>query len=106
MLRKLSLSPFAGFVKRSSSSAASYTPLQPSIANLLARGRKDNDVDLEVVVKGWVKTTRTQKRNTFIELNDGSTIENLQVVADSDALPAGYAPQRLLNTLYGILDWY
>jgi hypothetical protein len=33
----------------------------------------------EVTVKGWVKTARGQKKNTFIEINDGSTIQNIQV---------------------------
>ncbi len=34
----------------------------------------------KICVKGWVRT----KRQFFINLNDGSTINNLQVVADSD----------------------
>jgi asparaginyl-tRNA synthetase len=37
----------------------------------------------EVTVKGWVRTTRNQKTFTFIELNDGSTLSNFQVVADA-----------------------
>lgn len=36
-----------------------------------------------VLVKGWVKTFRS---NRFIALNDGSTINNLQVVVDFDNL--------------------
>lgn len=39
-------------------------------------------VDNEVVVKGWVKTKRQNKFVAFVALNDGSTINNLQVVAD------------------------
>lgn len=39
----------------------------------------------EVLVKGWVRTRRSSKNVTFIALNDGSTIHNLQVVADSEA---------------------
>lgn len=35
----------------------------------------------EIVVKGWVKTVRNQKQFTFIEVNDGSTLSNIQVVA-------------------------
>ena len=35
-----------------------------------------------VVVKGWVRTVRDQKKFTFIEVNDGSTLSNLQVIAD------------------------
>jgi asparaginyl-tRNA synthetase len=35
-----------------------------------------------VVIKGWVRTVRNQKSFTFIEVNDGSTTSNLQVIAD------------------------
>ncbi len=36
----------------------------------------------EVTVKGWVKTIRNQKTFSFIEINDGSTLSNLQIVVD------------------------
>jgi asparaginyl-tRNA synthetase len=36
----------------------------------------------EITVKGWVRTVRNQKTFSFIELNDGSTLSNFQVVAD------------------------
>ncbi|HZL09998.1 MAG TPA: asparagine--tRNA ligase [Prolixibacteraceae bacterium] len=36
----------------------------------------------QIVVKGWVRTKRGSKNVNFIALNDGSTIHNLQVVAD------------------------
>ncbi|NLN30561.1 MAG: asparagine--tRNA ligase [Bacteroidales bacterium] len=38
--------------------------------------------DREVLVKGWVRTKRGGKNIVFIALNDGSTIKNIQVVAD------------------------
>jgi asparaginyl-tRNA synthetase len=37
----------------------------------------------EVLVKGWVRTKRGNKNIIFIALNDGSTINNIQVVADA-----------------------
>jgi asparaginyl-tRNA synthetase len=37
----------------------------------------------EVVVKGWVRTKRGNRNINFIALNDGSTINNIQVVADA-----------------------
>ena len=40
-------------------------------------------VDEEVLVKGWVRTKRGSKNVTFIALNDGSSIHNLQIVADA-----------------------
>ncbi|MDE7355263.1 MAG: asparagine--tRNA ligase [Rikenellaceae bacterium] len=36
-----------------------------------------------VVCKGWVRTKRGNKNVTFIALNDGSTINNIQVVVDT-----------------------
>jgi len=36
----------------------------------------------EVLVKGWVRTKRSSKNVSFIALNDGSVIHNLQVVVD------------------------
>ena len=36
----------------------------------------------QVMVKGWVRTKRGSKNVNFIALNDGSTIHNLQIVAD------------------------
>lgn len=38
--------------------------------------------DAEVVVKGWVRTRRGNKQVSFVALNDGSTIHNLQIVVD------------------------
>ena len=35
-----------------------------------------------IVVKGWVRTKRGNKNVAFIALNDGSTINNIQVVCD------------------------
>ncbi|MFT4739965.1 MAG: asparaginyl-tRNA synthetase [Marivirga sp.] len=36
----------------------------------------------DVLVKGWVRTKRGNKNVNFIALNDGSTINNIQIVAD------------------------
>ncbi len=37
----------------------------------------------QVLAKGWVRTKRGNKQVKFIALNDGSTINNIQVVADA-----------------------
>lgn len=39
-------------------------------------------INVKVNAKGWVRTKRQSKNVAFIALNDGSTINNLQVVAD------------------------
>lgn len=38
----------------------------------------------DVTVKGWVRTVRNQKTFSFIEINDGSTLSNFQVIANPD----------------------
>ena len=39
----------------------------------------------KVTVKGWVRTKRGNKNVAFIALNDGSTINNIQIVVDKTA---------------------
>lgn len=41
-------------------------------------------VGQEITIKGWVRTVRNQKTFSFVEVNDGSTLSNLQVVATPD----------------------
>jgi asparaginyl-tRNA synthetase len=48
----------------------------------------------EVQVQGWVRTRRDAKDFSFIELNDGSSLRNLQIIARS-SLPNYAAVQRL-----------
>ena len=50
------------------------------IADLL----KSQQSGIEVNVKGWVRTRRNSKQVAFVALNDGSTINNVQVVIDAD----------------------
>jgi asparaginyl-tRNA synthetase len=38
----------------------------------------------DVLIKGWVRTRRDAKEFSFIEINDGSCLKNMQVVADSN----------------------
>lgn len=45
---------------------------------------KSADYGQEVLVKGWVRTRRNSKSVGFIALNDGSTIKNIQIVADME----------------------
>ena len=43
-------------------------------------------LDKELTIEGWVRTVRSSKTFGFIELNDGSCFDNLQIVF-TDALP-------------------
>jgi asparaginyl-tRNA synthetase len=54
------------------------TMRRTKIAEVLKSGQAGKTIN----VKGWVRTRRGSKQVNFIALNDGSTIHNLQVVAD------------------------
>lgn len=51
------------------------------IIDLFKEEIKDS-IGKEICVKGWVRTKRGNKHVAFIALNDGSTIKNIQIVAD------------------------
>ena len=40
----------------------------------------------QITVAGWVRTKRESKNVAFIALNDGSTINNIQIVADRESI--------------------
>jgi asparaginyl-tRNA synthetase len=54
-----------------------------TVKALLASG----ETDREVHVKGWVRTKRGNKNIAFIALNDGSTLHNIQLVAEVANFP-------------------
>ena len=49
-----------------------------------------------ILVQGWVRTRRDSKTFSFIELNDGSSLKNLQIIAQ-DSLPNYGDVQRLIT---------
>ncbi|NQU84299.1 MAG: asparagine--tRNA ligase [Mariniphaga sp.] len=55
------------------------------IKEILISGEREK----EIVAKGWVRTKRGSKNVNFIALNDGSTIHNLQVVANVEDFNEG-----------------
>lgn len=46
--------------------------------------RSSDFIGTQVVVKGWVRSVRKSKKFSFIVLNDGSSQDLLQIVADAD----------------------
>ncbi len=54
---------------------------------LIAEALKSSAQGKEITVKGWVRSKRGAKNVAFIALNDGSTIHNIQIVADPAAFP-------------------
>ena len=49
-----------------------------------------------ILVQGWLRTRRDSKDFSFLELNDGSSLRNLQIIAKS-TLPNYAAVQRLIT---------
>lgn len=74
------------------------------IAELLASSERNVDV----VAKGWVRTKRGNKNVAFIALNDGSTIHNIQVVAETasfdEALLKGITTGACLKVTGQLVD--
>ena len=71
-------------------SLLTYTPMGARMGSMrrtmikdVLKGREAGD---DVLVQGWVKTRRSSKAVSFIQMNDGSTIKDLQVVVD-ESLP-------------------
>ncbi len=58
------------------------TQKRTKISDILKAGEAKKDV----LVKGWVRTKRGNKNVAFVALNDGSTIHNLQLVADPEKI--------------------
>src|ERR1700688_5257416 len=49
-----------------------------------------------ILVQGWVRTRRDSKDFSFIELNDGSSLRSLQIIAKNSL--ANYADVQRLTT--------
>lgn len=67
--------------------------LNQRIVEILRNGKPDESLK----VKGWVRTKRELKGFAFIEINDGSSLANLQVVINQD-LPDYENILKKLNT--------
>jgi aspartyl/asparaginyl-tRNA synthetase len=44
---------------------------------------KEQKITEGIIIKGWVRSCRGSKNVSFIALNDGSTINNIQIVAEA-----------------------
>lgn len=63
--------------------------MRTKLKQILHAADPESLIGKEITVAGWIRTMRDQKSFAFIELNDGSTLSNLQIIADA-TLP-GYA---------------
>eukprot|EP00002_Diphylleia_rotans_P041098 TRINITY_DN9912_c0_g1_i1.p1 TRINITY_DN9912_c0_g1~~TRINITY_DN9912_c0_g1_i1.p1 ORF type:complete len:525 (+),score=114.76 TRINITY_DN9912_c0_g1_i1:44-1618(+) len=70
------------------SSSPSFDPFS-SIASIL-RHREENcgqtQKNKSIVVRGWVKSVRVQKQYAFVTLNDGSSLDGIQIVLPSASI--------------------
>lgn len=64
---------------------------------LLSADKGKELIGREITIKGWVRTVRNQKQFAFVEMNDGSTLANIQVILD-DAIPSFGTILPMLNT--------
>lgn len=64
------------------------------VAALLEHG--SSVIGSTVLIKGWVRTVRDQKTFSFVEVNDGSSLAGIQVVAQSSM--DGYEAVQSLTT--------
>lgn len=71
--------------------------MRTRIKELRSQSAAAQFVGKSITVKGWVRTVRNQKTFAFIEVNDGSTVSNLQVIASSE-LPGYQEIVDQLNT--------
>ena len=47
---------------------------------------KEGKINSEIIIKGWIRTFRESKNISFITLNDGTTIKNLQIIVEPKIL--------------------
>ena len=43
----------------------------------------NKQTDKQVLIKGWIRTKRDSKKFSFLEVNDGSCISNMQIIVDN-----------------------
>lgn len=77
----------------------SVNALPRTIKSILNAGLVGSRLD----AAGWVKSIRKQRSMTFIELNDGSSSDNLQIVSRTDSLSSSHVSAGTGLRVSGIL---
>src|SRR5271166_1829414 len=63
----------------------------------VAQARHPDSVGMEILLQGWIRTRRDSKGGfSFLELNDGSSFGNVQVIAEAN-LPNYESEVKKLN---------
>ncbi|KAM7272744.1 hypothetical protein ACFE04_027407 [Oxalis oulophora] len=74
-----------GSISISSSSSGRVGEFRKKLKIAEIKGGADQRIGHTITVVGWVRTLRAQSSITFLEVNDGSCLSNMQCVLDSDA---------------------
>ena len=71
-------------VSMSSLAPAASAPTVERVKAKKVIGSRDSMIGKEIKMQGWVRTVRDQKKFAFINLNDGSNLSGIQVVAPGE----------------------
>lgn len=63
---------------------------------------KDAKPGDKITARGWVRTIRDSKNVAFINLNDGTTVQNLQVVVEGGSIPQETIDKILTGACIGV----
>uniref|UniRef100_A0A3B4YNH3 Asparaginyl-tRNA synthetase 2, mitochondrial n=1 Tax=Seriola lalandi dorsalis TaxID=1841481 RepID=A0A3B4YNH3_SERLL len=88
--KTFSVAPTASVCRGILSSIRQYckkTPTKLRVSEALSSA----ELGTNVKVQGWVRSVRPQKANLFLHVNDGSSLQSLQIVAGSELLTFGSA---------------
>jgi len=61
-----------------------------------------NHVDKDITVKGWTKSIRKSKNISFLIINDGSSIDDFQIIIDNDKECASLVDEITIGSAVGI----
>ena len=64
---------------------------------------KSDIYGIDVYVRGWVRTHRQSKNISFIALNDGSTVQNLQIVIEHVKFEKNMLKVGSINSIFYFL---
>ncbi|CAM9611511.1 unnamed protein product [Chrysoparadoxa australica] len=70
-------------VPASTSSASDNRARRTRVRSIL-EAADESIIGSKVIIKGWVRTKREQKTFAFVEVNDGSSLQGLQVIVNND----------------------
>jgi len=80
---KVKTSPLRAITRLANIARCRVSQVEAQMRTIIRHVLASSDAKEAVVVKGWVRTRRDSKGFSFLELNDGSCLANLQIVVDA-----------------------